>query len=266
MAILGPHYSIYEVCQQDIRLARELGLLSTSHATCKPDDCITAEGYLRLAREELLGPDHNIVHANYVSDEELGAIVDAGALISATVLTELHGMTADPLTLRVRSLGALPSIGIDVEPIVTGEFMREMQAALVHARLGLHRDNFQAGNPPFKTMPIRSREVLAWATLGGARTMGLEGRIGSLTPGKQADIIMLRADDLNLFPVHDPVYSVVEMANGGNVDTVMIAGRIAKRAGRLIYPRDLMLTKMAALRASVDRLMTEGRYPRRHVA
>lgn len=260
MAILGPHYSIYDVCQQDIRLARELGLLSTSHATRKPADCITTEGYLRLAAEGLLGPDHNIVHANYISDEELRAIVDSGASISATVLTELHGMTSDPLTLRVRALGAVPSIGIDVEPIVTGEFIREMQAALVHARLALHRDNFLAGNPPYKTMPIRSREALAWATIGGARAMRLEHRIGSLVPGKQADIVMLRATDLNLFPVHDPVFSITEQAHAGNVDSVMIAGVFRKRDGRLLFPRDVLRRRQGELAESVARILRDAKF------
>ncbi|MFX8696446.1 amidohydrolase family protein, partial [Acinetobacter baumannii] len=83
----------------------------------------------------------------------------------------------------------------------------------VHARLALHRDNFLAGNPPYKTMPIRSREALAWATIGGARAMRLEDRIGSLVAGKQADFVMLRATDLNLFPVHDPVFSITEQAH-----------------------------------------------------
>lgn len=262
LAAAGPHWASLEASLANFRLAREYGLVSSSHATKRPTDAVAVDGYWRLGEAGLLGPWHSIVHGNYLADDELKMMVDHGVAIIATVQTEFRGYGADPLVARTRALGGLPALGVDVEPKVSGEMFREMQAALINVLSIAVRDNRKAGGPPLEVPPVRTREVLAWATLGGARAMGLEDRIGSLTPGKQADIVMLRADDLNLFPVHDPVYSVVEMGNGGNVDTVMIAGRIAKRAGRLAYPRELLLTKMAALRESVDRLMTEGKYPR----
>lgn len=263
LAAAGPHWASYEASLANFRLAREFGLISSSHATKRPADAIAPDGYWQLGREGLLGPWHSIVHGNYLGDDELKMMVDHGVAIIATVQTEFRGYGADPLVARTRALGGLPALGVDVEPKVSGEMFREMQAALINVLSIAVRDNRLAGRPPLDTPPVRTREVLAWATLGGARAMGLEDRIGSLTPGKQADIVMLRADDLNLFPVHDPVFSVVEMANGGNVDTVMIAGRIAKRAGQLTYPRALLQQKMTALRESVDRLMVEGKYPRR---
>lgn len=84
--------------------------------------------------------------------------------------------------------------------------------------------------------------------------------IGSLTPGKQADLIMLRSDDLNMFPVIDPVQSVVLFAGEQNVDTVMIAGKAVKSGGRLAYPAQDLAAKKAALRASGDRIMGDGNY------
>jgi len=262
LAAAGPHWASLEVSLANFRLAREYGLVSSSHATKRPADAVAPDGYWRLAEAGLLGPWHSIVHGNYLGDDELKMMVDHGVAVIATVQTEFRGYGADPLVARTRALGGLPALGADVEPKVSGEMFREMQAALINVLSIAVRENKKAGLPPLEVAPVRTREVLAWATLGGARAMGLEDRIGSLTPGKQADIIMLRADDLNLFPVHDPVYSVVEMANGGNVDTVMIAGRIAKRAGRLTYPRPLLQQKMALMRESVDRVMTEGKYPR----
>lgn len=82
---------------------------------------------------------------------------------------------------------------------------------------------------------ITCREALGWATIEGARMAGLEDRIGSLRPGKQADIVLLRADDLGLLPVVDPVASIVLHAGPANVDTVLVAGRVVKRNGRLAY-------------------------------
>ena len=260
LAILGPHWSVWDVVEHDHRLARELGLLSTSHATKRPADCVTARGYLRLAKMGLLGPDHNIVHAQYMDDEELKACVDAGASFTATVLTEMHGHAADPVTLRVRTAGGLPSLGNDVETIVTGEFYREMQGALLHARFTSMRENAAAGKPAFAKMPVRSREALEWATIGGARALGLESKIGSISVGKKADIVLLRATDLNLHPVHDPLFSAVEQAHAGNIDTVIIGGEIRKQNGKLRYPADVLRRKRDELVESAARIMRAANF------
>ena len=260
MAVLGPHWGTYEVAEQDLRLARELNLLSSSHATRKIPDQVAPGGYGKLVAAGLIGPDHNLVHGNYIEDDELKALVEAGASVTGTVLVELHGHAAEPVTLRVRNFGGMPSIGIDVEPIVTGEMFREMQAALLHARWASLRDNAAAGKPPLKTIPIRSREALTWATIGNARAIGLENEIGSLTPGKKADIVMLRANDLNLFPVHDPLLSIVEQAHAGNVDTVIVDGVLRKEGGRRLFPDDVLARRKTELVTSVERVMREGAF------
>jgi len=258
MAILGPHWGTYEVAEQDIRLARELNLLSTSHATKKPADQTAPGGYTKLAKAGLIGPDHNLVHGNYIDDDELKLLIDAGASVTATVLTELHGHVAEPVTLRVRKFGGMPSIGIDVEPIVTGEMFREMQGALLHARWASLRDNAAAGNPPPPTIPVKSREALTWATIGNARAIGLEQHIGSITPGKKADLVMLRANDLNLFPVHDPLLSITDQAHAGNVDTVIIDGVVRKQGGKRVFPDSVLDQRRNELLASIARIMREG--------
>ncbi len=87
---------------------------------------------------------------------------------------------------------------------------------------------------------------------------GLDRRIGSLTPGKEADLILLRANDLNLFPVVDPIRSIVLHASIANVDTVMVAGRVVKRGGRLLYG-DLARRKAELAEAS-RRILEHGGY------
>ena len=79
-----------------------------------------------------------------------------------------------------------------------------------------------------------SRDVLEFATIQGARACGLEAKAGSLTPGKEADIVLLDTDSLNLMPINNSHGVVVECAHAGNVDTVIVAGRIAKRDKRLL--------------------------------
>jgi cytosine/adenosine deaminase-related metal-dependent hydrolase len=83
--------------------------------------------------------------------------------------------------------------------------------------------------------PSSAREVLAWATIEGARANGLDSKVGTLTRGKQADIIMLRTDRMNVTPLNDPVTAVVTGMDTSNVDTVLIGGRVMKRRGRLLH-------------------------------
>ena len=259
MAILGPDYSVWDVVAADIRLARELGLISSSH-TRRQEEATTKDGYARLLKAGLLGPDHNLVHGTSFSDAELAVVIDSGATLTSTVLVELHHHVGDTMVARTRAAGGLPSLGIDVEPFCSGQMFREMQAALMFTRGREIRGNAMRGNSPFKAMPVKSREALVWATLGGAKAFGLDRRIGSLTPGKQADIVMLRADDVSMVPVWDPVVSIVEIAGAGNVDTVIVAGIVRKKDGRLTVPADVLRTRQQELTDSGARIMREGGY------
>ena len=96
---------------------------------------------------------------------------------------------------------------------------------------------------------------LSWVTTDAARIAGLDHRIGSITPGKQADLVLLRTDMLNMTPLHDLVGCAVMQAGTGNVDTVMIAGRVVKQGGKLLV--DGLPDKIAALRRSGDRILTD---------
>ncbi|HMF48044.1 MAG TPA: amidohydrolase family protein, partial [Candidatus Saccharimonadales bacterium] len=71
------------------------------------------------------------------------------------------------------------------------------------------------------------------ATINGARDLGIADRVGSLTPGKRADLILIRATDLNMAPLGDPVQAIVRSAQPHNVDTVIVDGRILKRGGQM---------------------------------
>ena len=121
----------------------------------------------------------------------------------------------------------------------------------------------KTGSRP-ETMPITCRQALEWTTVNGARLIGLDARIGSLTPGKQADVILLRAGDLNMFPVRDPIGSVVMQGGIANVDTVLIAGRAMKRNGRLLVPN--LAEKKATLARSGERILTDFGLPPRRAA
>ena len=109
----------------------------------------------------------------------------------------------------------------------------------------------------------RTRDALEWATLGGAKALRLEGRIGSLAPGKQADLVMIDARGMNIFPAlpgGDPAHAVVMYAETSDIENVMIAGTFAKRAGKLTFPEERLAKLNQEILASRQRMMKEGNF------
>jgi len=127
-------------------------------------------------------------------------------------------------------------------------------------------------------LSLTTRDVLEFATLEGARACGLADRVGSLSPGKQADLILVRTDGLSLTPLNNPVGALVVATHPGDVDSVFVAGRALKRHGRLLYPdlaglrtravasRDYLLAR-AGLQPGLDwTLPFESRWKQSHLA
>ncbi|MBR1222493.1 amidohydrolase family protein [Bradyrhizobium sp. U87765 SZCCT0131] len=253
LGIAGPHWADWEASLHNVRLARDLGLLASSHVTKSRANAIVPDGYDRLLAMGLLGPDHNLVHCHHLSADEIGRLLDAGCSITCTNMNELHDYPNMTAMLRVIAHGATPSIGVDVEAMVTGSLWREMQMALLFARNG---GLLQKSATPM----IRSREALRWATTAGAKALMMERDIGALRPGMKADLIMLDAGELNLFPVHDPVFAAVEQSHPGNVDTVIVDGIVRKRHGRLLFDAGKRKALGEKLIDSVTRLSAESGY------
>jgi cytosine/adenosine deaminase-related metal-dependent hydrolase len=234
MAALGPDFSTWEVTEHDFKLAKELDLIISAHVWGAPNR-INKDGYQKLAKMKLLGPNHNLVHGVYLSTSELKLIVDSGASITVTPEVELQMSHGVPLTGRLRELGVQPSIGVDVESNISGDMFTIMRMTMQTQR---NLDNQRIAHKtkmPAQKLSIKPKEALAWATIESAKALRLDKKIGSLKPGKQADLILINKNDLNLFPVNNAVEAVVFHANGSNVDTVMIAGKIRKRNGKLNY-------------------------------
>jgi cytosine/adenosine deaminase-related metal-dependent hydrolase len=235
LCIRGTDLASYEATEHDIRLARKYGAMASAHLGARlPQNRKTPDGLLRLAAAGLLGSDFNAVHANKLGDDELKVMIDAGCSFTMAPEVEAqmgHGL---PITGRLRGFGAAPSIGIDVESNIGSEMLWAARFALQLQR-GLDNQIVNEAGSEADTVSLSARDALAWVTIEGARTLRMEDRIGSITPGKQADIIFIRKDDLNLFPCNDPVEAVLFQSSSANVDTVMIAGRIVKSGGVLVY-------------------------------
>jgi cytosine/adenosine deaminase-related metal-dependent hydrolase len=173
-----------------------------------------------------LGPDTTYIHCTTLNDTEIQMIVDTGGSVSLASPVEMmmgHGM---PPIQKFLDRGLAPTLSIDVETNVPSDMFNQMRSVL-----GLQR----ALAATEGKAAVSTRDVLAWATIEGARANGLDSKVGTLTPGKQADLIMLRTDRLNVTPLNDPATAVVAGMDTSNVDSVFIAGRAMKRDGKLLH-------------------------------
>ena len=255
LAVLGPNYSTLEVARHDFKLARAFSLLASMHQGGGAERA--PGGWEALDRDGLLGPWVNIVHGNDLNDERLARMVELGVTFTLAPegeMTQGHGF---PIVGRLRRLGVAPSLGIDLESIMSGGMFSASRAAL-----GLQRaiDNAQGRRacgeiPP--TTTIGTREALSWSTVEGAKMLGMFDRIGSLSPGKQADIVAIDARQVNMQPIHDPVSSVVMQTDLANIEAVMVAGEWKKRDGRLLVSG--LAGKVEALARSGHRIAAEMR-------
>jgi cytosine/adenosine deaminase-related metal-dependent hydrolase len=185
----------------------------------------------------LLGPDTTYIHCTTLSDTEIQMIVDTGGTVSLASPVEMmmgHGM---PPIQKFLDRGLRPSLSVDVETNVPGDMFNQMRSVLALQR-ALAADNGKS--------PMSARAVLECATVEGARANGLDSKVGTLLPGKQADLILLRTDRMNVTPLNDPATAVVAGMDTGNVDTVLIAGHVMKRHGRLLHVDWPSVKKLAA--------------------
>jgi cytosine/adenosine deaminase-related metal-dependent hydrolase len=174
------------------------------------------------------------VHGHALSDTQLQRFCDLGMSFSAAAENEMTQGHGHPLTGRLRAWGRAPSLGVDLESVLSGEMLTQARIAMGVQR-SLDNVAYRESHgtiPPTST--ITTREALSWVTLEGARMLKQSHRIGSLAAGKQADLVLIRASDLNMQPVHDAVSSVVIQTSLANIDSVMVAGRWKKRHGQLL--------------------------------
>jgi len=232
MGTRGPGFCTPEVVKHDWELARDVGAPISVHVGMGP-----YAGRFSMVKQlddlGLLGDDTTYIHCNYLSDEEFRLIADSGGKISISPTVEMIMGHGTPPTAKALQFGLRPSLSIDVVTTVPGDMFTQMRFLFAQDRLLAHEAAFAAGSEEEPKL-LSSREVLEFATIEGARVCGLEERTGSLTPGKQADVVVLRCDHSNTWPVVDPVSTVVLQADTRNVDTVFVAGKPLKRNGTLV--------------------------------
>jgi 5-methylthioadenosine/S-adenosylhomocysteine deaminase len=210
-------------------VARELGLRIHAHVDAET----SGPGAIgALAGRGLLGKDVTLVHCSSLDDEDVGAIASSGASVSLAPLSERAGLVGTPPIQSLIDHDIRPGLGVDEERLTPGDLFARMRAtiSMQHATVFDRKLAGKAGVPRL----MSTRDVIRHATVDGARAAGLGTVTGSLEPGKQADIVMLRTDRPNIFPINDPIGAVVWGMDTSNVDRVFVSGRALMRGGVLV--------------------------------
>jgi cytosine/adenosine deaminase-related metal-dependent hydrolase len=229
LAARAPGNSNFEAAKHDWGLARELDIRITVHVGMRLSS-VHVHHVKNMDDLGLMGSDTTYIHCTDSTDEELDLIAATGGTASIAPYVEMLMGHGPPPTGRLVERGIRPSLSVDVVSSVPGEMFTQMRTALVHTRIGSFTDT---PDEPF-VPTLTHRDVLEFATIDGARTCGLDDKVGSLAPRKQADIVLLNVNAINTMPMVDPIGTIVVFADTSNVDSVFVAGRAVKRNGQLV--------------------------------
>lgn len=242
VALRGPFRTGPAIYRPEWDAARKAGLPITMHC----DRCMREAGCRRcdiasMNDTGLLGPDLQIVHAVHAAPADIEAMAATRTHLSLSPQTELRTM-GFPKVTEMLAAGVLVSLSIDTTATPCNADMFSQMRVTLSTEMARVEN---AGLTP--------RRMLQMATIDGARDLGLAGVTGSITPGKRADLILVRMTDLNMLPCGDPVDVLVLSGLPQNVDTVIVDGRILKRGGRLVAVEPEQIA--AETHASVARIL-----------
>ena len=217
-----------QLTQEQWAVARKAGVRIFTHVVGRP----AGDTILSWGRSGLMRADNVYIHATGVSAELMKMIADTGggvSIASPIEMTMRHGM---PPLQQALDHGIRPSLSSDVETTMAADMFTQMRSVftLQRAMINERAINGEKNLPPLLT----ARDVIGFATVEGAKVTGLEPKVGTLTPGKEADIVMLRTDLPNVLPFNNAYGAVVAHMDTSNVDTVIVAGKVMKRNGKLV--------------------------------
>jgi 5-methylthioadenosine/S-adenosylhomocysteine deaminase len=269
MIMGGEVYLGSPIYTQSWQIGRRLGLQIAAHILSpfgiRPIFDLLAQGKGGTAGANIgIGPDNLFIHMTGMSDQGWQAVKDNGAQVSIAVPIEMNMRHGMPPILRVQSLGMEPSLSVDVEVTLTADFFTQMRSMMNLQRVLVNQMTLDSPNgnqnlpnpkdwglpesaatvpgqfpywptpPAGVPAPLTTRDVLRYATVNGAKALGLADKVGSLTPGKEADIIILDATRINVAPLNQVPGAVVSLMDRTNVETVIVAGKVRKWKGQLL--------------------------------
>jgi 5-methylthioadenosine/S-adenosylhomocysteine deaminase len=262
MIMGGEVYLGTPIYTQSWQIGRQLGLQIAAHIlspfAIRPILDLLAQGKGGTGGNIGIGPDNLFIHMTGMSDLGWQAVKNAGAQVSLAVPIEMNMRHGMPPILKLQSLGMEPSLSVDVEVTLTADFFTQMRSMMNLQRELVNQMILDQGFPPNPVdwglppsaasnpwptapftappaaAPLTTRDVLRFATMNGAKALRLDGKVGSLTPGKEADIIILDATRINVAPVNQVPGAVVSLMDRTNVETVIVAGKVRKWKGQLL--------------------------------
>lgn len=255
MVMGGEVYLGEQMYTDSWRIGRELDLPIAAHAVSgtamRPIFDDIAHGTGGTGHDIGFGPDVLLIHMTGMSDFTWQRVRDTGVQVSTAVPIEMAMRHGEPPLLKLQSLGMEPSLSSDVETTMAPDPFTLMRSAFTMQRMLVNQMILEQGDfsPPTQwptpapgTPPLFTvRDVLRFATLNGAKHLRLDRKAGSLTPGKEADIVLLDATALNVTPLNSVPGAVVTLMDRTNVETVIVAGKIRKWKGTLL---DVDLTRL----------------------
>ncbi|MGK5037307.1 amidohydrolase family protein [Janthinobacterium sp. LB3P118] len=199
-----------------------------------------------LHQQGLLGSDNIFNHCTCLPESGWKILREAGVRVNVCPRSDAHYGIEDGMNAWQAAFqhGIRPGLSVDNETSYSGDMFMEMRVAFYLQRVMGHSQRLHGHH--HVAAPTDAFRLLEAATIDGAACAGLEQRIGSLSPGKQADLVLIRTGDLNLYPVNNAIGTVVHAAERSNIDTVIIKGRVRKRGGVVLG------VDQAKLRAAID--------------
>ena len=245
---IGPEASKFpdrmEAAKKEFETARRLGIPMCTHWASREN---TPAGQVEpLAKGGFLGKDVLLVHMLATSPAEMKMVAAAGSPISSSPGSELRIGYGGTKACEFMDAGVVVSVSVDSVPLTGNANFFGILKLLRNAENAKAFDEFK----------LSARKALEMGTINGAKALGLDDKIGSLVPGKRADLIMVRTDRVSMGVFTDPTHMLVEAAEEADIDTVVVDGRILKRAGKLtaISPDQVISDAAATLEAVGKRL------------
>lgn len=216
----------------ELQAARDAGALVAAHTGCVWGSRVTT-GVQELAANGLLGSDQVHVHCNTLDADEFALLAAAGAAVSCSPETELNmGMgklAIDPCLEH----GIPPTISCDIVSLNSGDLFTQLRLAIAYQRSVDNDVAHRAGAMP-ERLAVRAADALRWAAPNGADALGLGDVVGSLTPGKEADVIVVGGPGIAAGPVIEPESTLVFQGSAASVRHVLVAGEFVKRDGAMV--------------------------------
>jgi len=225
-------------------VARDLGAPVTTHAGVWG---ATNDDGIRLIYDNGFATDRTIyVHAATLGEDSYQRIAASGGSVSVSTESEESAGQGYPPTWTLRNHDIPVSLSMDTSVWWSADLFSAMRATLGADRAREHFEAHAKGET-VTNCHLRADQVVEWATLGGARALGLDAVVGSLEPGKQADVVLIKNDSSPaMFPILNPYGHLVFQAQRGDVHTVVVKGRVVK------YRNQLLGVDLAAVRRQVE--------------